>query len=208
MKIFYFPVLLVCLFSSCSSSQTHKKDYRLLGSCEGCEAVFEYGQKALTNTVTLPDYNSEGKKIMITGTIYQPDGKTPAKDVIMYVYHTDQAGRYTANRGDSGWALRNGSIRGWIKTGNDGRYTIHTLWPGIYPSRNAPAHIHPIILEPDGRYYWLNSFLFEGDSLISQRDLDPHELRGGGNGVMKMEKRANVWVGQRDIVLGKNVPGY
>jgi len=38
----------------------------------------------------------EGQKIKIQGTVYHHDGKTPASDVILYVYHTDQSGQYTA----------------------------------------------------------------------------------------------------------------
>lgn len=210
MKLLHFSrlILLILLFGSCNAQEAKRSNRKLLGSCEGCEAVFEYGNRELSDNVILPDYNGVGKKIKISGTIYLPDGKTPAKDVVLYTYHTDQGGNYTTAPGDSGWALRNGSIRAWIKTGDDGKYSFQTLWPGIYPARNAPAHIHPVILEPNGRYYWLNSYLFEGDSLITARDLNPSDMRGGGNGVIKMEKQGDLWVGKRDIILGKNVPGY
>lgn len=62
------------------------------GPCEGCEAVFEYGGRALTPTCTLPDFSQEGPRLKVTGIIYQPDGKTPAAGVILYIYHTDQNG--------------------------------------------------------------------------------------------------------------------
>ncbi|MDH4069829.1 MAG: intradiol ring-cleavage dioxygenase [Ignavibacteria bacterium] len=182
---------------------------RLMGGpCEGCEAVFEYGDRTLAPVDTLPDFHDEGPKIRISGTIYRPDGTTPAAGVILYVYHTDQGGIYPRKEGDTGWARRHGYIRGWVKTGKDGRYTFYTLKPGTYPSRNAPAHIHPTILEPDGKYYWITDFYFNDDPLLSGEQRSPRAPRGGTVGVLKLEEENGLLVGYRDIVLGRNVPGY
>jgi protocatechuate 3,4-dioxygenase beta subunit len=209
MKGSYIAVFLFFAFSSCSNSQTNKKEnYRLLGSCEGCEAVFEYGSKQLTNTDTLPDFEKGEKKIKITGTIYQPDGKTPAPGVILYIYHTNQEGVYPPESSSTGWGRRHGYIRGWVKTGADGRYSFYSFWPAVYPSRDAPAHIHPTILEPDGKYYWINEILFEGDPLIPDRDRAEKNIRGGGRSILAMRKEGDLWIGERNIILGKNVPGY
>jgi protocatechuate 3,4-dioxygenase, beta subunit len=206
MKGFYFALILLIAFSSCTSSQTNKKqEYQLVGTCEGCEAVFEYGGRQLKNTDTLPDFKNGGKKIRISGTIYKPDGKTPAPGVILYIYHTNQNGIYPPDSSSSGWGRRHGYIRGWIKTAADGKYSFYTSWPGVYPSRNAPAHIHPTILQPDGKYYWLNEFLFEGDSLIPERDRLEKNTRGGGNAILSMRKEGDLWVAERNIILGKNV---
>jgi Dioxygenase len=180
----------------------------LVGSCEGCEAVFEYGNRKLTAVDTLPDFQDEGLKIKVTGTIYQNDGKTPAEGVILYVYHTDQNGIYATRGGETGWGRRHGYIRGWVKTGKDGKYTFNTLKPGIYPSRSAPAHIHPVILEPNGKYYWLGSYHFAGDPLLTERETSPKSPRGGSTGLLSLRKEGDIWVGERDIILGKNVPGY
>jgi protocatechuate 3,4-dioxygenase beta subunit len=178
------------------------------GPCEGCEAVFEFGDRQLSAVDTLPDFNAEGKKIKVTGTIYKNDGKTPAEDVILYVYHTDQNGIYPTKGNEQGWAKRHGYIRGWVKTGSDGKYTFYTLQPGVYPSRSAPAHIHPVILEPSGKYYWLGSYHFKGDPLLRKEDANPKNPRGGSSGLLELRKEGNLWVGTRDIVLGENVPGY
>jgi protocatechuate 3,4-dioxygenase beta subunit len=82
----------------------------LVGSCEGCEAVFEYGNRKLTAVDTLPDFQDGGPKIKVTGTIYENDGKTPAEGVILYIYHTDQNGLYTTKAGETGWGRRHGYI--------------------------------------------------------------------------------------------------
>ncbi|MGD8748922.1 MAG: hypothetical protein PVI44_10670 [Balneolaceae bacterium] len=216
MKRFY-PAIVALLFVcfcrteilNAQETPDRQKNATLVGRpCEGCEAVFEYGDITLTPVDTLPDFNRDGPKLKITGTIYKNDGKTPASDVILYIYHTNQKGVYETLGNETGWARRHGHIRGWIKTGKDGRYTFYTLKPGTYPNRSAPAHIHPLILEPNGKYYWLGSYLFEGDPLLTDEQRNPDSPRGGSSGVMTLEKEKGLWVGYRDIILGLNVPGY
>ena len=201
--------LIVLLFPSLNSQVKDENEFRLVGGpCEGCEAVFEYGDENLFPIDTLPDFNDEGKKIKITGTIYKSDGKIPAKDVILYIYHTNQNGKYATKGDETGWARRHGYIRGWIKTEVDGKYVFYTLKPGVYPAGNAPAHIHPVILEPDGKYYWIEEFLFNGDPLLSDDDANKKLPRGGDNFVLTLKEEDNLFIGERDIILGKNVPGY
>jgi len=208
-RIAAFLVITV-LNNSCANSQNHKQDrFRLVGGpCEGCEAIFEYGDKDLSPVDTLPDFNDQGLRIKVTGTIYQNDGKTPEKDVILYVYHTDQKGIYATKGDETGWAKRHGYIRGWIKTDSDGQYVFYTLKPGVYPDRSQPAHIHPTILEPNGKYYWLGSYHFDGDSLLTNIEINPDSPRGGSSGLLTLKKEGDIWVGTRDIVLGKNVADY
>ena len=200
------------LLSSCGHSQDQNpttESQLIAGPCEGCEAVFEYGDRILNAIDTLPDFREEeGQRIKITGTIYENDGTTPAKDVILYIYHTNQNGIYAPAEDDSRWGKRHGHIRGWIKTGADGKYAFYTLKPGIYPNRSAPAHIHPIILEPDGRYYWIGSYHFAGDSLLTEKELHPDSPRCGSSGLLTLRQEGDIWVGNRDLILGKNVPGY
>ncbi len=177
------------------------------GPCEGCEAVFEYGRRQLQPTDTLPGFEEPGQQIRISGTIFKPDGKTPAKDVILYVYHTNQNGLYEIEEDASGWARRHGYRRGWVKTAADGRYQFYTVIPGAYPDRQSPIHIHPTILEPDGRYYWLGSFLFADDPLLSSRHISSSP-RGGDPEVLELKSEKGMLTGHRNITLGKNVPDY
>lgn len=178
------------------------------GPCEGCEAVFEYGTQKLQAADTLPGFNATGKRLHITGTIYLPDGKTPAKDVILYVYHTNAQGIYPTRGDEKGWGKRHGYIRGWMKTGDDGRYSFYTMMPGTYPNGGAPAHIHPLILEPNGRYYYVEEYLFAGDPLMDEKQLKMQKPRGGSQGVITMQKKGEYWEATRDFVLGRNIPGY
>jgi protocatechuate 3,4-dioxygenase beta subunit len=203
-------LLLIVLLSSTANSQDWSESgARLVGGpCEGCEAIFEYGDNILSPVDTLPDFKDDGPKIKLTGTVFQNDGRTPAEGAILYIYHTDQNGIYTVRGGETGWARRHGYIRGWVKTGKDGKYTFYTLKPGTYPSRSEPAHIHLTVLEPDGKYYWLESCLFNGDPLISEEDQNKTSLRGGGTRILYLKNEDGLLTGTRDIILGKNVPGY
>lgn len=201
--------LTVFLFSCANSQNRNDGKTRLVGGpCEGCEAIFEYGDKKLSPVDTLPNFKNKGLKIKVTGTIYQNDGKTPVEDVILYIYHTDQNGIYATRGGKAGWGKRHGYIRGWVKTGKNGRYTFYTLKPGAYPSGRISAHIHPIILEPNGKYYWLGSYHFEGDSLLTEKEISPESPRGGSSGLLTLREEGELRVGKRDIILGKNVPDY
>ncbi len=204
-----FLLPLVFLLSCESPTYEQQAEPQLVGGpCEGCEDIFEFGKRKLHSIDTLPDFNREGQKIKIPGTIFQPDGKTPAPGVILYVYHANQQGVYAASDTTTGWGKRHGDIRAWLKTDEQGRYAFYTLKPGVYPNRTDAAHIHPNILEPDGKYYWLGSYLFEGDTLITEVQRHPESPRGGSNGIVTLQHKNGLWHGTRDVVLGRNVSGY
>jgi len=198
-------ILITLSFSILFTAACAQSTSRIGGSCEGCEAALEYGKQKLNAIDTLPDFNDPGPKLVISGTIYQRDGKTPAKDVILYVYHTDQKGIYAKKGGDNG---RHGYIRGWVKTGADGKYTFYTLRPASYPNSKIPQHIHPIIKEPGKNEYWVDEYLFSDDPFLTANEKSHLENRGG-NGILELKKDAKgVWSARRDIVLGLNVPDY
>ena len=205
MKFRFLLFFISILLFSCARSQA-EQEYRLVGGpCEGCEAVLEY-EEDLTAVDTLPEFKTAEKKLKITGTIFRPDGKTPASDVILYIHHTNARGIYPSKDGETGWAARHGYLRGWTKTGKDGRFTFYTQMPGAYPDGKNPAHIHPIVLEPDGRYYYLSGYFFEGDPLLTEHHMeDPPR---GSDGVVKLQEQDGMTLIERNFVLGKGVPGY
>jgi len=203
MNMLQYLFLTMMLLSTCKA-----QNYELIGTCEGCEAIFEFGNKKLSAIDTLIDFTNPGSKLKISGTIYKNDGITPAKNVLLYVYHTNQDGIYPKKGDEKGWAKRHGYIRGWIKTDEIGKYTFYTLKPGSYPSRDEPAHIHITVLEPNGKYYWIHDFYFADDPSLTSEDKKNSSIRGGGNRVLNLKKENNLLIGTRDIILGKNVPGY
>ncbi len=207
----------VISFCSCSQkksqSPVEKKkndtEIKVGGSCEGCVAVFESSLAfdMLSTTDTLPDFNEQGTKIEISGIIYRQDGKTPANDVVLYIYHTDQTGIYPKKGDEKGMAKRHGYIRGWIKTDVNGFYKFYTLVPASYPNSNNPRHIHPIIKEHGKTEYWIEDFLFDDDPLLPAIEKTKTNARGG-NGVLKTEMKDGMLRAIRNIILGLNIPGY
>jgi protocatechuate 3,4-dioxygenase beta subunit len=206
---FAFLFIAQVVFSLAGCAQQSPPDpKRVGGRCEGCEAIFESPVpfSRLTHVDTLPDFNEAGPKMIVSGTVYQNDGKTPAKDVVIYIYHTNQLGVYPQKGGEKGWAVRHGYIRGWAKTNATGEYRFYTLRPGAYPGRQNPEHIHITIKEPDKNEYYIDEFHFEDDPILANSGM--HFENRGGNGIMKVERKNNLQYVKRDIVLGLHIPGY
>jgi protocatechuate 3,4-dioxygenase, beta subunit len=210
-------VSFILSLAGCSQNNSKKaaikpgsqKEIKVGGSCEGCEAIYEsyVSFDKLSYIDTLPDFNEQGPKIEISGIIYQQDGKTPAPGVILYVYHTDQAGLYSKKGNVTGWGKRHGYIRGWMKTNEKGEYKFYTLKPAAYPGRNIPAHIHPVIKEPGKTEYWIDEYLFDDDSLLTTEEREKNEGRGG-NGIIMLEEKDGMFYGKRNIYLGRKIPDY
>lgn len=201
---FQMSLLLVLWICTSCNAQTSKM---VGGPCEGCEAIFEYGNKKLTAVDTLPEYQSNNPKLKITGTVFKKDGKTPAENVILYIYHTNRQGIYEKKGNETGWAKRHGYIRGWVKTGKDGLYTFHTFRPASYPDGTEPEHIHLTVKEPDKNEYYLDDYLFDDDPALTQSQRNKLNNRGG-SGMMKPIEKNGILTIERNIILGKNIPDY
>jgi len=200
---------LVVTYPSCAQKNLPgKNDIPVGGPCEGCEAVYESRVlfEKLNNIDTLPDFNENGPKMEISGIVYQLNGQ-PAANIILYIYHTDQSGVYPNKGNETGWAKRHGFIRGWIKTNEKGEYKFYTLRPGAYPGRQNPEHIHPIIKEPGKTEYYIDEYLFDDDPILTKAFRDRQEQRGG-TGIVVLKKNNDRLFCERNIYLGKNIPGY
>ena len=199
-------ISLILVASNCNS-QDNITQKAVGGPCEGCEAIYEFGSRHLSNRDTLPDYEKGGMKMLLTGTVFKADGNTPAPNVILYIYHTDQEGIYPNRQGAAGWEKRHGYLRGWIKTGNDGKFYFLTNRPAPYPGRAEPAHIHITVKEPGFKEYYLDSYHFTDDPLLTAKIKD--QLPGyGGSGLVTPVQKNDVFIAKRDIYLGRNIIDY
>jgi protocatechuate 3,4-dioxygenase, beta subunit len=141
-----------------------------------------------------------GEPLLISGTIFQPDGVTPAKGILLYVYHTDARGYYS-NEVSKGTPPKP-RLRGWMRTGSDGRYEFRTIKPGSYPGTTAPAHIHITLSGSGYPEYWIDSYLFEGDPYISAEHRSKLSGRGGFQSIITLKRdEQGVLRGVRDIRL-------
>jgi protocatechuate 3,4-dioxygenase beta subunit len=212
MKKIQFILIALLLITACADSnsqQQQTKDKTVGGRCEGCEAIHEstvpFDQ--LSYIDTLPDFKDAGEKIEVSGIVYRKDGKTPAKDVVIYVYHTDQAGIYPMKGDEKGWAKRHGFIRGWMRTNEKGAYKFYTLRPASYPNSTNPQHIHVTVKEPGFTEYWIDDYHFNDDPLITT-DIRRSEGKRCGSGLLSLQKQNGLLAAKRDIILGLNIPGY
>jgi protocatechuate 3,4-dioxygenase beta subunit len=170
--------------------------------------------RSLNSTDTSPGWNQNGQRVLLTGIVYLRDAVTPAADALVYYYHTDVNGRYVHRPEVSGSMPPNelgqthGYIRGWVKTDREGRYSIYTVRPGVYPTRDSPAHIHATVREPDtGTEYYIDDFVFDDDKLLTSAVRRKFEYRGG-SGVLRLVQDGELNVGERNIILGLNIPDY
>ena len=200
MKFFFY---LFCFISFNLFAQNNQ----LGGRCEGCEAIYEYGNKSLSAVDTLPKFEETEPKLQVKGIVYKSDGKTPAENVILYIYHTNRDGIYEKKGDEKGFAKRHGYIRGWVKTGRDGKYTFYTFRPASYPGREEPEHIHFTVKEPGKKEYYIDDVVFDDDPLLTETKRKRSRNRGG-NGIVSIRKGKSIYFVNRDIILGKNIPNY
>lgn len=210
--------LIVCqLFLSCKnqpkndpqSNKTVNPEKRIVGGgCDGCEIMYIGMPKNIKSIDTSTGWKEKGQKLLITGTAYKIDGKTPAKDVLIYYWQTDNNGLYSPKDGMDEKARRHGHIRGWVKTDKNGKYAIYTIRPKPYPNEDMPAHIHTSIKEPDvANEYYIDEFVFEDDKLLTAEKRKGLENRGG-SGILKIKVSGNLQIAEHDIILGLNIPDY
>jgi protocatechuate 3,4-dioxygenase beta subunit len=108
--------------------------------------------------------NEPGRRLVVRGQVFRPDGRTPAAGVILYAYHTDAAGLYNP-RGVPGARLH-----AWVRTDVEGRYEYRSIRPGAYPGRTVAAHIHLQLWGKGVPPQYNYDVLFEDDPLVSAED--------------------------------------
>lgn len=203
MKIFIFFSFFIFTMTACGQPKN------VGGPCEGCEAIYENSIpfEKLPGHDTLPGYFEKGNKLLVTGKVLKADGKTPASNVVLYLYHTNAEGIYPTKGNEKGWDRRHGYLRGWLKSNEEGKYSFLTTRPGAYPGRNNPEHIHITIKEPGINEYWIDDFHFDDDPILTAEMRKQFQNRGG-NGIIKTTTVNGIMSAKRDIVLGMNIPGY
>jgi protocatechuate 3,4-dioxygenase beta subunit len=167
------------------------------GPCEGCDWVFDGLSPSLSSRARIAPIDAPGARMTFEGVVTTFRGK-PAANVVVYAYHTDAGGIYPPA------ANRHGLLRNWTLTDAQGRYRFDTIRPGAYPGRKVPEHVHMHVIEAGAGTYYIDNLEFLDDPLLTNRSTEGR----GGSGLAMPEQRDGVWHARRDIVLGKNIPGY
>ena len=127
----------------------------------------------------LADPGETGEVLVVSGTVYGPDCRTPLPGALLDVWQANSAGLYDIDKPANLTDRTQFRLRGRLLTDAQGRYEIETIVPGRYPippglpgleqyaGRMRPAHIHFIVMHP--LYGPLTTQLyFKGDPYLSQ----------------------------------------
>ncbi|MES2747864.1 MAG: intradiol ring-cleavage dioxygenase [Bacteroidota bacterium] len=211
--LFVIQFLTSCNQKAKSNSETKKTTVSnetkpVGGGCDGCEIMYIDMPTNLSSVDTSLGWTERGQKLIVTGKVYQLNGTTPAPNVIIYYWQTDNNGLYSPTNSMNEKAKRHGRIRGWVKTDTNGKFTIYTIRPAPYPNDNLPAHIHLAIKEPDvDTEYYTDELVFDDDKLLTIEKRKAAENRGG-SGILKISQSNGIQRAEHIIVLGRNIPNY
>jgi protocatechuate 3,4-dioxygenase beta subunit len=152
---------------------------------------------AVSSDSRIAPENEPGEPLMIDGTVYREDRRTPASGITILAYHTDKSGHYNSPN-----SPYNPRLFGWARTDDSGRYRFRTIKPAPYPELGTPAHIHVSLYGPGYPEYWVDDYWFAGDSLITPHQRSLLTGRGGGGETLVLSPEAQgVLHGTRDFVL-------
>lgn len=112
-------------------------------------------------------HNSEpGKRLVVHGRVFAPDGQTAIQGITVYAYNTDAAGYYGPDQKE--YPPR---LYGWMRTDAAGRFELRTIYPGHYPGMHVPAHVHFTLWGPGYPPQWAEELRFRGDPYITDEML-------------------------------------
>lgn len=154
-----------------------------------------------TNDAIIAKPNEPGERMIVSGVVRQSDGRTPASGVVIYAYNTNAKGVYARDPGATGLASMHGRLRGWVRTGADGRYTLRTIRPAAYPGNVEAQHIHLEVLPPSGVACEIDAVEFTADPLMTSARRAQRSGYGGAGIVTPTRGADGVWRAQRDILL-------
>ena len=191
-----------------SLSKTESSTERVGGGCEGCELMYVGMPEEIQSEHTNLGWTQGKQKLILKGKIFQLDGKTPAADIIIYYWHTDEKGLYAPNNQTAEQAKEHGKLRGWVKSDKDGNYTIKTSRPAAYPQEDIPQHIHLSIKEPDIVNEYFADLYFDDDPLYLKHKKKYGKIDRAGTEILRIVLDSDNQIAEHNIILGLNIPNY
>ncbi len=93
----------------------------------------------LTDNNRIANKNEAGEPLIIKGQVFQPDGTTPAAEVLVHAYHRDSAG-FDFGKNDK--STKTWHLQGWVNTNQQGGFYFTTIRPAPDHIGREGAHIH------------------------------------------------------------------
>lgn len=213
---YIFLVIATSLLLSCNGqtkfntvTQNQSDTKKIVGGgCDGCELMYVEIPKIISSEHTSIGWTEGSQKLILKGRVFQLDGRTPAKDVIVYYWHTDDKGLYSSNKQTPVKVKEHGKLRGWVKSDENGHYTIKTSRPAAYPSQDIAQHIHLSIKEPDINNEYYADLYFDDDPLYLKHKKKYGKIDRAGTEILRILLDNNIQVAEHSIVLGLNIPNY
>ncbi|HEV2705395.1 MAG TPA: hypothetical protein VGV59_05695 [Pyrinomonadaceae bacterium] len=140
---------------------------------------------------TITGKDEPGEPLIVSGRIFDADGRTPLSGITLYVYHTDARGKYSDQPYDGRGTPPTPRLRGWMRTDASGRYEFTTIKPAAYANRTNPAHIHSSASGAGYRERWIDEFWFAGDPLLTEAMRARHEGSGSFSPIMLIRRDGN-----------------
>ena len=153
-----------------------------------------------------------GDRLILTGTVFSSDCRTPLPRALIEVWQANNAGQYDTNNPGNFTEASAFQLRGMLYTNEQGRYEIETIVPGRYPippnlpglekyaGLTRPAHIHFRVME-SLHVPVTTQLYFKGDPFIARDPWAGHKP----SVAIDLEQKGKLRSGVFDIVLARGV---
>jgi hypothetical protein len=164
---------------------------------------FDYENITLSSSADIAGHDSKPQPLRLTGRVFESDGTTPAKNVILYLYQHDEKGEFQYETYNGKKRLKH---RGWVQTNENGEYVFNTFVPGEaiiplnYPRHYGPKQLYLMAKTPDSQVVNLPAFMFEGDDLLSKSCMKRLNRKGIDCILSPVDKNGTL-VAEKNIVL-------
>ena len=144
--------------------------------------------RALSSRARIAPSGEPGTPLVVHGRVFRQDGRTSARGVIVFAYHTDRTGLYAdRSAGPHVWRLR-----GWAQTDAEGRFQFDSIRPAPYPNRSQAAHIHFALYGPGVPQHFSAGLVFDDDPLVTAEERQKSARDGIFSSVCVVERREGV----------------
>ena len=120
----------------------------------------------MTSAGRIASANEPGVPLHIQGQIVEPDGRTPARDVVVHAYHRDHDG---FDFGKDDRELTTWRLQGWAVTDEQGRFEFRTIRPAPDHMGRDGSHIHITVESSEFGRQWAPTVYFSDDPLVKDQ---------------------------------------